>query len=68
VARLVEAAGWRGRVEEADEGSSRSGAVSWMAADMAHTAGVLGWRPAVPFDDAVRALWAGTPARVTVSS
>jgi nucleoside-diphosphate-sugar epimerase len=68
VARLVEVSGWRGRIEEADEGSSRSGAVAWMAADVERTAGVLGWRAAVPFDDAVRALWSGVPTKVTVRS
>jgi nucleoside-diphosphate-sugar epimerase len=59
VEALAAAGGYAGAVEEADEGSGRSAAVSWMEADITRARRVLGWRPGTAFDDAVRDLWRG---------
>ncbi|MFE6618146.1 NAD-dependent epimerase/dehydratase family protein [Streptomyces sp. NPDC057740] len=64
VRALADAAGFRGRiVEEEDGGSARSAQVSWQCSDITAAGDVLGWKPAHPLDASVAALWAATGRR-----
>lgn len=60
VRALADAAGFTGAVDEAEEGSARSGSVSWIEADLTRVRRALAWEPVTPFEDAVAALWAAT--------
>lgn len=57
VAMLAEVAGFRGRVRETAPVQSRSGAVTWIAADTSRAHRALGWSPHHDLADSVRALW-----------
>ncbi|RAS71302.1 nucleoside-diphosphate-sugar epimerase [Lentzea atacamensis] len=57
VAMLAEVAGFRGRVRETAPVQSRSGAVTWIAADTSRAHRALGWSPHHDLADSVRSLW-----------
>ncbi|MFE6460831.1 NAD-dependent epimerase/dehydratase family protein [Streptomyces cinereoruber] len=66
VRRLVDAAGFRGRIVEAagdgngsggGGGSERSARVSWQCSDISAAGAALGWAPAHALDASVAALW-----------
>ncbi|MFE9742224.1 NAD-dependent epimerase/dehydratase family protein [Streptomyces sp. NPDC006477] len=65
VRRLADAAGFRGRIVEADgSGSARSAQVSWQCSDIGAARLALGWRPSYSLDASLEALWAAHPVRV----
>ncbi|CAM4089808.1 NAD(P)-dependent oxidoreductase [Kibdelosporangium persicum] len=53
---LAEVAGFTGEISEADPPVSRSGAVTWIAADTTRLT-ALGWRPQHDLATAIRTLW-----------
>jgi nucleoside-diphosphate-sugar epimerase len=57
VAMLAEVAGFDGKVIESDPPHSRSGAVTWIAADTTVTRRVLGWSPHHDLTTSIRNLW-----------
>lgn len=57
VAMLAEVAGFRGRVRETAPVQSRSGAVTWIAADTSLAHRALGWSPHRDLTASVHALW-----------
>ncbi|GGU41180.1 NAD-dependent epimerase/dehydratase family protein [Lentzea flava] len=57
VAMLAEVAGFRGEVRETAPVQSRSGAVTWIAADTTLARRALGWSPHHDLTASVRALW-----------
>ncbi|OKJ62521.1 NAD-dependent epimerase/dehydratase family protein [Streptomyces sp. CB02261] len=62
---LADAAGFRGRIVEADgSGSERSAQVSWQCSDIGAARLALGWRPSYSLDASLEALWAARPVRV----
>ncbi|MFF5785781.1 NAD-dependent epimerase/dehydratase family protein [Streptomyces sp. NPDC012693] len=62
---LSEAAGFRGRIVEADgSGSARSAQVSWQCSDIGAARLALGWRPSYSLGASLEALWAAHPVRV----
>jgi nucleoside-diphosphate-sugar epimerase len=54
---LVEAAGFTGHLDEAGDGSGRSAAVPWQAADVSAARAALGWRPRRTLTESVAGLW-----------
>jgi nucleoside-diphosphate-sugar epimerase len=54
---LVEAAGFGGHLDEAGDGSGRSAAVPWQAADVSAARAALGWRPRRTLAESVADLW-----------
>ncbi|MFJ2813053.1 NAD-dependent epimerase/dehydratase family protein [Streptomyces sp. NPDC087294] len=60
---LARHAGFRGRVEETESGTSagsaRSAQVSWQCSDLTAAAEALDWRPVHPLDEALATLWEG---------
>ncbi|GGP78454.1 NAD-dependent epimerase/dehydratase family protein [Saccharothrix coeruleofusca] len=56
---LAETAGFTGQVVESDPAPARSGAVSWIAADLTRTRRALGWSPRHSLAASVRDVWAG---------
>ncbi|WAU83367.1 NAD(P)-dependent oxidoreductase [Streptomyces sp. Qhu-G9] len=60
VRSLARAAGFRGRIEEGDGGSARSGEVSWQCSAITAAGDALGWRPSHTLDDSLTALWEAT--------
>lgn len=67
-AELAGLCGFTGELVESGSGSERSGAVSWVRADISLAAAALGWQPIRTLHDALAALWhasaptAGAPA------
>ncbi|GBP99405.1 NarL family transcriptional regulator [Streptomyces spongiicola] len=59
---LVAVAGFRGRIEEAGAGSSRSAGVAWQCSDISAARNALGWEPRFTLADSLAALWASTGA------
>lgn len=57
---LVEAAGFTGRVVEADPAPPRSGAVGWIEADLTRVRRALGWSPRHDLRASVHDLWAAS--------
>lgn len=57
VAMLAEVAGFRGEVRESDPVHSRSGAVTWIAADTTRVNRALGWSPHQDLTTSVQAVW-----------
>ncbi|RSM86877.1 NAD-dependent dehydratase [Kibdelosporangium aridum] len=53
---LAEVAGFTGEISEADPPVHRSGAVTWIAADISRLT-ALGWRPQHDLPASIRALW-----------
>lgn len=53
---LAEVAGFTGEISEADPPVHRSGAVTWIAADISRIT-ALGWRPEHDLHASIRALW-----------
>ncbi|MEV5642670.1 MULTISPECIES: NAD-dependent epimerase/dehydratase family protein [Streptomyces] len=63
VRTLAETAGFRGRIEERDAGSVRSGQVSWQCSDISAARAALGWGPSYTLGESLSALWsAGAPS------
>jgi nucleoside-diphosphate-sugar epimerase len=60
VAMLAEVAGFQGKVLESDPAPSRSGAVTWIAADTTRARRALGWSPHQDLTAPVRAVWQNT--------
>jgi nucleoside-diphosphate-sugar epimerase len=56
-ALLVEAAGFAGHLDAAGDGSGRSAAVPWQAADVSAARTALGWRPRRTLAESVADLW-----------
>ena len=54
---LVKVSGFEGVIDEAREGSARSGGVSWQVGDVGRARAVLGWRPRRSLSTSVEALW-----------
>lgn len=54
---LADAAAFAGEVVEADPPSAKSPGVDWIAADLTHTAAVLGWAPRFDLAASARATW-----------
>nr|WP_042189844.1 NAD-dependent epimerase/dehydratase family protein [Kibdelosporangium sp. MJ126-NF4]CEL18921.1 UDP-glucose 4-epimerase [Kibdelosporangium sp. MJ126-NF4]CTQ95276.1 UDP-glucose 4-epimerase (EC 5.1.3.2) [Kibdelosporangium sp. MJ126-NF4] len=54
---LAEVAGYTGEISEADPPVHRSGAVTWIAADISRITAALGWRPRHDLRSSIRALW-----------
>jgi nucleoside-diphosphate-sugar epimerase len=57
VAALAEVAGFEGKVLETEAVHSRSGAVTWIAADITRAHRALGWSPQRDLTTSLRALW-----------
>ncbi|TCO60546.1 NAD-dependent epimerase/dehydratase family protein [Actinocrispum wychmicini] len=57
VAMLADVAGFTGQVREADPAPARSGAVTWIAADLTRIERTLGWHPKYGLADSVREIW-----------
>ncbi|MEW1697984.1 NAD-dependent epimerase/dehydratase family protein [Streptomyces sp. NPDC093249] len=55
---LAAAAGFPGRIVEADGGSARSANVSWQCSDITAARRNLAWRPVHSFSDSLTELWA----------
>ncbi|MFE7775076.1 NAD-dependent epimerase/dehydratase family protein [Streptomyces sp. NPDC057445] len=60
---LAEAAGFRGRIDEAGSGSARSAGVAWQCSDITAAHDALGWEPRFGLEDSLAALWASLYAR-----
>jgi nucleoside-diphosphate-sugar epimerase len=58
VQALAEVAGFRGRIDEAGDGSERSTGVSWQCSDITAAREALGWEPRFSLVDSLTALWA----------
>ncbi|ONI77243.1 NAD-dependent dehydratase [Actinosynnema sp. ALI-1.44] len=54
---LAEVAGYTGEISEADPPVHRSGAVTWIAADISRITTTLNWRPHHDLRSSIRALW-----------
>ncbi|MCW7941337.1 NarL family transcriptional regulator [Streptomyces hygroscopicus] len=63
VRKLARRAGFRGRVEENADGSTRSAEVSWQCSAVSAADDALGWRPSHTLDESLAALWAATDPR-----
>ncbi|MFF5482046.1 NAD-dependent epimerase/dehydratase family protein [Streptomyces sp. NPDC012935] len=61
---LADAAGFRGRIDEAGSGASvRSAQVSWQCSDITAARDALGWSPSDTLDASLAALWAAVRPR-----
>ncbi|MFE5891128.1 NAD-dependent epimerase/dehydratase family protein [Streptomyces sp. NPDC056462] len=61
---LADAAGFRGRIDEAQSGgSARSAQVSWQCSDITAARDALGWSPSHTLDASLAALWAAVRPR-----
>ncbi|MFD0004321.1 NAD-dependent epimerase/dehydratase family protein [Streptomyces sp. NPDC127178] len=61
---LADAAGFRGRIDEAQAGgSARSAQVSWQCSDITAARHALGWSPSHTLDSSLAALWAAVRPR-----
>jgi nucleoside-diphosphate-sugar epimerase len=56
---LAETAGFAGTITECHPPSARSPGVDWIAADLGHTARVLGWSPRHGLAESAESTWAG---------
>lgn len=54
---LADVAGFAGQIREADPAPARSGAVTWIAADLTRIERALGWRPKYSLGDSIREIW-----------
>jgi NDP-hexose 4-ketoreductase len=54
---LAEVAGFTGEIRESEAPQQRSGAVNWIAADIALISQVLGWRPSYDLESSIRGIW-----------
>jgi len=59
VERLAAIAGFKGRIIESDDGSSRSSPVPWQRADISTTSSWLHWLPRHSIDASLHDLWSG---------
>ena len=59
VENLAAIAGFKGRIIESDDGSSRSSAVPWQRADISRTTSWLHWSPRHSINASLQDLWSG---------
>jgi NDP-hexose 4-ketoreductase len=59
VGDLAAIAGFKGRIIESDDGSSRSSAVPWQRADISRTTSWLHWSPCHSINASLQDLWSG---------
>jgi len=66
VENLAAIAGFKGRIIESDDGSSRSSNVPWQRADISSTTSWLHWEPGHSIDASLHDLWSGVREGVPV--
>jgi NDP-hexose 4-ketoreductase len=59
IENLAAIAGFKGRIIESDDGSSRSSPVSWQRADISSTTSWLHWQPEHSIEASLQDLWSG---------